>query len=101
FTWLPPSAIDFATMILLGVLAASGHFLLIKAFDHAPANWLAPLGYAEIVTAVIYGYLAYGHLPDALTWAGIAIIVGAGLWISLREQRLTAKAARIARSTPG
>src|SRR5690606_760345 len=101
FLWVPPTLPDFGIMVLLGILAAGGHFLLIKAFDHAPANWLAPLGYAEIVTAVIFGYLAYGHLPDAFTWTGIAVIVGAGLWISLREQRLTAKAARIARSTPG
>lgn len=88
FTWVTPSLGDFAIMVALGVLAAGGHFLLIKAFDYAPATWLAPLGYAEIVTAVIYGYLAYGHLPDALTWLGIAIIVGAGLWISVRERRL-------------
>lgn len=91
FVWVPPKSGDFGVMVTLGVLAAGGHFLLIKAFDHAPANWLAPLGYAEMVTAVIYGYLAYGHLPDAYTWAGIAVIVGAGLWISLRERRLAAR----------
>ncbi len=94
FLWVPPTLPDFGIMVLLGILAAGGHFLLIKAFDHAPANWLAPLGYAEIVTAVIFGYLAYGHLPDAFTWAGIVVIVGAGLWISLYEQRLAAKARR-------
>lgn len=90
FVWVLPKPGDFVVMVTLGVLAAGGHFLLIKAFDHAPANWLAPLGYAEMVTAVIYGYLAYGHLPDAYTWAGIAVIVAAGLWISLRERRLAA-----------
>jgi len=90
--WVKPTLRDFGIMVLLGVLAAAGHFLLIKAFDHAPASWLAPLGYAEIVTAVIFGYLAYGHLPDALTWLGIAVIVGAGLWISLRERRMVADA---------
>src|SRR5690606_14224359 len=88
FVWVPPSLGDIGIMVLLGVLAAAGHFLLIRAFDHASATWLAPLGYAEIITAVLYGFLAYGHLPDALTWLGIAIIVGAGVWISLREQRL-------------
>lgn len=88
FFWLRPTLPDFGIMVLLGILAAAGHFLLIKAFDHAPASWLAPLGYAEIVTAVAYGYLAYGQLPDSPTWLGIAVIVGAGVWVSLRERRL-------------
>ncbi len=92
--WVPPTAQDLAVMVSLGVLAAAGHFLLIKAFDHAPANWLAPLGYAEMVTAVLYGFLAYGHLPDALTWAGIAVIVASGVWISVWERRMTQRALR-------
>ena len=71
----------------LGVLAAGGHFLLIKAFDHAPATWLAPVGYFEMVTAVLYGYLAYGDLPDALGWTGILVVVGAGVAISLKERK--------------
>lgn len=91
FVWVRPALADLAVLALLGVLAAAGHFLLIKAFDHAPATWLAPIGYAEMVTAVIYGYLAYGHLPDALTWLGIAVIVGAGVWISLWERRKLAR----------
>lgn len=87
FLWQPPSPGDFGIMVSLGAFAASGHFLLIKAFDYAPATWLAPVGYFEMVTAVIYGFLAYGDLPDALSWLGILVIVGAGVAISLKEQR--------------
>lgn len=87
FLWVPVAARDFAVMVLLGVLAAAGHFLLIKAFDHAPATWLAPVGYFEMVTAVLYGYFAYRDLPDALSWLGIVVVVGAGVAISLKERR--------------
>ncbi|HET9027380.1 MAG TPA: DMT family transporter [Trueperaceae bacterium] len=87
FVWVRVAPADFAIMVLLGILAAGGHFLLIKAFDHAPATWLAPVGYFEMVTAVIYGYLAYGDLPDTLSWLGILVVVGAGVAISLKEQR--------------
>lgn len=85
--WQRPAPADLAVLALLGVLAASGHFLLIKAFDYAPATWLAPVGYFEMLTAVSYGYLAYGFVPDALGWLGIVIVVGAGVAISLKEQR--------------
>lgn len=87
FVWVTPTPADFLIMMLLGVLAAGGHFLLIKAFDHAPATFLAPLGYAEMVTAILYGFLAYGHLPDALAWLGILVIVGAGVAVTLWETR--------------
>lgn len=87
FVWVTPTLADFGVMVLLGVLAAAGHFLLIKAFDYAPATFLAPLGYAEMVTAVLVGYIAYRDLPDALSWFGIGIIVGAGILVSTREQR--------------
>lgn len=87
FVWSPPTLADFGVMVLLGVLAAFGHFLLIKAFDHAPATFLAPLGYAEMVTALLFGFLAYGDLPDALAWLGIGVIVGAGVAVSLWEGR--------------
>ncbi len=87
FVWVTPTPVDFLLMILVGVLAAGGHFLIIKAFDHAPATFLAPLGYAEMVTAILYGFLAYGHLPDPLGWFGIAVIVGAGVAVTLWESR--------------
>lgn len=87
FVWVTPTLADFGVMVLLGILAATGHFLLIKAFDYAPATFLAPLGYAEMITAVVVGYIAYRELPDVLSWVGIAIIVGAGILVSIREQK--------------
>lgn len=33
------------------------------------------------------GYVAFGELPDVVTWLGIAIIIGSGAYISLRELR--------------
>ena len=34
------------------------------------------------------GFLVWGEVPDLPTWAGIAIVTGAGLYTFLREQRL-------------
>jgi drug/metabolite transporter (DMT)-like permease len=41
-----------------------------------------------IVWAIIFGYLVFGDVPSMSTVAGAAIIVGAGLYIFLRERRL-------------
>jgi drug/metabolite transporter (DMT)-like permease len=88
--WAAPTPHELVVMVALGAAATLGHYLVVKAFDFAPASWLAPVGFAEIVGATLVGYLAFGDLPDAVSWVGIAVVVGSGLYISLRERRLAA-----------
>ncbi len=85
FVWVPPTLLDLALMAAVGVLAAIGHFLVIKAFDYAPATFLAPLGYAEIIGATLVGFIGFGDFPELWTWVGIGVIVASGLLISLKE----------------
>lgn len=84
--WTPPDVRDIAWMALMGALAAGGHFLIIKSFEHAEASLLAPLGYSEIVMATVVGYLAFGDFPDAWTWVGVAIVISSGVYVSVRER---------------
>lgn len=88
--WTPPGTKDLLWMILMGALAAGGHFLVIKSFEHAEASLLAPLGYSEIIMATVVGYLAFGDFPDAWTWFGVAIVIASGVYVSLRERRAAA-----------
>jgi drug/metabolite transporter (DMT)-like permease len=37
---------------------------------------------------VIFGYVVFGDVPQAATIVGAAIIIGAGLYIFLRERTL-------------
>ena len=64
-----------------------GHFLFILAFRHAPASALTPFTYMQLVWATLLGWLVYGDFPDALTLAGMAVIAGSGLLITLHERR--------------
>jgi drug/metabolite transporter (DMT)-like permease len=41
-----------------------------------------------IVWAVIFGFVVFGDVPSPATIIGAAIIIGAGLYIFIREQRL-------------
>ena len=40
----------------MGALAASGHLLVIMAYQHATASLLAPYTYSEIITATLISY---------------------------------------------
>ena len=85
--WQPVSPGAGALMVLMGLLTATGHGLVMRAYETAPASLLAPLGYSEIVGAVLVGVALFGEFPDPTTWAGIAIIAASGVYISLRETR--------------
>lgn len=85
--WTRPGAGDWLLMALLGLFAASGHFLIIRGFDQASAPVVAPIGYFEIVVATLVGYIGFGDFPDRWTWLGIVVIVGSGVVITLREAR--------------
>jgi drug/metabolite transporter (DMT)-like permease len=87
FVFVPMAWADWLGLFLIGVLGAMAHQCIIRAFEMAPASVLSPLGYAEILTAVLIGYLWFGDFPDGFTWAGILIIAGAGLYVGWREQR--------------
>jgi drug/metabolite transporter (DMT)-like permease len=67
--------------------------LMTQALRLAPSATLAPLHYLEIVAAVALGYWIFGDFPDAMAWAGIAVICAAGLLVVARERRV-ARAAR-------
>ena len=86
FTWRGPELDGLVLFVSMGVAATAGHYLLIRAYDYAPAPVLAPFGYFEIISAVALGYFVFGDFPDALTWAGVAVIVSSGVYIGFRER---------------
>jgi drug/metabolite transporter (DMT)-like permease len=81
----PDSSRDWAILLMLGVLGGLGHYCVAKALSYAPANVVAPFMYWQMVGSVIVGYVLAGHVPDAMTWLGAAVIIAAGLYIGWRE----------------
>jgi drug/metabolite transporter (DMT)-like permease len=49
---------------------------------------VAPFIYVELVGATLFGLAIFGDFPDSWTWAGAAIIVASGLYITYREHKL-------------
>ena len=92
FVWeMPGNWVVWLQLLLMGVLASVGHFLLILAYGHAPAATLTPYMYAQIGFAVLGGWVVFNHLPDQWTFVGMGLVAlcGAlGAWLTVREGRL-------------
>ncbi|MEO4001513.1 DMT family transporter [Mesorhizobium sp. CAU 1732] len=94
FGWVTPTPFDFALLATLGVVAMAAHMLVNRALKLADAATVAPFQYTLLFWAVIFGWLVFGDVPRPAMLAGAAIIVAAGLFIFVREQK-AARAARL------
>jgi drug/metabolite transporter (DMT)-like permease len=83
--WRPVDGAAWAVMAVSGLSFGAAQYLLIRAFRLAPAALLTPFTYAQIVPAVILGYLLFGAIPDMVAIAGTAIVIAAGLYVLNRR----------------
>ena len=90
FYWTTPDLAGWALFGLVAALGASGHFLLIKALQLAPASTLQPFSYTILIWATLMGFLVFGNLPDLLTVVGAIVIASSGIYAFARERRLRA-----------
>jgi drug/metabolite transporter (DMT)-like permease len=56
-----------------------GNLCLILALRMAPATRLAPFVYTQLIAATALGWAVFGVWPDALTLAGLVIVLVSGL----------------------
>lgn len=86
-----PHGFAIWTLLGVGVVSTISHLFISFALRFAPTATIAPLQYLEIVSATALGFWIFGDFPDALTWLGIAIIVGSGLFVFMRERAVQAR----------
>jgi drug/metabolite transporter (DMT)-like permease len=88
FVWQAPTPQQWGLFVLLAFIATVGHYLIVRAYDYAEASLLAPLGYTEMIMAVIVGWYFFGDFPDAWTFVGVGILIACAIYISYRERKL-------------
>jgi drug/metabolite transporter (DMT)-like permease len=94
-----PAGVDWLWLFGVGFFAALSHMMMTYALSMAPSATLAPLQYLELPVATLLGFLVFGDFPNALTLTGIAVIIGAGLYMIHRE-RVTARQLMTERAAP-
>ncbi len=89
------SMADWGLLVSVGLMGTVAHLLMTWALRHAPAATLAPMQYLEIPLATIFGFVIFGDLPNVLASAGIAVTIGAGIYVVLREHAVARATTRL------
>lgn len=80
-------------LVVMGSCSSLGHFLLIKAYSHAPVAVLTPYLYGQIGFAMLGGWLLFSHVPDLWALVGISIVACSGVLGTCTSARMKLSAA--------
>lgn len=83
--WQTPTPVEWAGMLLLGIVSCIAHLMIVRALKLAPAAVLAPLHYTLLLWGVVFGWIFFGDVPGVRILLGSAIVVLAGLFIFHRQ----------------
>lgn len=83
--WVWPETTDLLIMCGAGALNAIGGYLISQGYRISEAALVAPFEYAALPFAVFWSVLVWGDWPEPISWLGIALIVGGGLYVFYRE----------------
>jgi drug/metabolite transporter (DMT)-like permease len=82
-----PMSLRGVLLVLGSLLLATGYqFLMISLRSGAEFSVIGSFRYASVLWALAIGYTLWGDVPNLLAVTGIAVVVGAGLYILHRER---------------
>ncbi|MCZ6448633.1 MAG: DMT family transporter [Alphaproteobacteria bacterium] len=87
--WVPPAPVQWAYLILIGIVGVGGMATLTKGFSTGETSFVAPFDYSRLLYATALGFFIFGETPDAWSAMGALIIVASGTYIARRELALT------------
>lgn len=87
--WVWPTTPDLLLMAGVGLSTGLLMVLFTLAYRLAPSSFVAPFEYSSMFWAVLFSYLILGDVPDRTAMTGIALIVGAGLFMLLMDRYMT------------
>jgi drug/metabolite transporter (DMT)-like permease len=69
----------------LGLLNGIGIYFVSQAYRNSRAIVIAPFEFVAIPLAIFWSIIIFGDWPDIVSWLGILLIAGAGLFMIFHE----------------
>ncbi|MEM6481506.1 MAG: DMT family transporter [Pseudomonadota bacterium] len=86
--WIWPPQEDLWLLGLLGGCTAVVGYSFSQAYRLTDAALVAPFEYLGLPLALFWGWIMFQEWPDTTAFSGIALILGSGLFVFLRERVL-------------
>jgi drug/metabolite transporter (DMT)-like permease len=83
--WIWPPLEDWPVFLATGLSVGIGGMMVTQAYRTTEAGLIAPFEYVGMPLAILWGLVVFGTFPDAISWVGIALICGSGLYVIWRE----------------
>ncbi len=84
--WVPVTPTSGAMIASAAVFVLLGYLFSVMVMRVGEVGFVAPFRYSSLIWALALGWFVFGDWPDALTMAGAALIVGAGLFTLFRQK---------------
>jgi len=83
--WIVPPLKDFLIMVGIGILSGMGAYCISQAYRVSKAGFIAPFEYVALPLSIFWSIVVFSEWPDIITWIGIILICGAGLYVGYSE----------------
>ena len=87
---------DFTINFTSGIIRGIALIFIINSARHLPSSLFAPTQYIQIFAGAMLGFLIFGDIPTLNNYLGNTLIIGAGIYIIVREIRLSKKIVSVA-----
>lgn len=75
-------------LVPMGILSVVGSMAVYGALKYTTSTNVSQFHYTQIITGAFFGYLIWNEVPKAHLLVGIAIIIGAGLYIANHARKM-------------
>ena len=85
--WRAFSALDLLMLGLAAAFLSGGYYFIISCMRAGEMSLIAPFRYSGLLFALLLGYFIWDEVPNALAWSGIALLIGSGLYLLMKNTR--------------
>ncbi|MFV0321151.1 MAG: DMT family transporter [Alphaproteobacteria bacterium] len=78
---------EFWTLFSIFAISTFTFVALIVAYRLAPAKYIAPIAWLQVIWAFFPDYFIFQHRPDIFVFIGAAFIIASGVWMFLSAQK--------------
>ena len=88
FNFVKPNMIELLLLILVGIFASVGQFMVTLAYKYGKPSEVAIYNYTSIVFAIAIGFGIWKEVPDKWSILGSIILFGTGINLYIQKRKV-------------